>query len=106
MKEGTNEVQVEFEDDDLRRIYTEAAFHLPWMGPDLVKHFRRRMAVVAAASDERDLFAMRSLNLEKLVGNRAGQHSIRLNDQWRLILRFRTTDDGRTAVIVEVVDYH
>lgn len=99
-------MRVVFEDDDLRRLYTEAGFHLPWMGPDLVKHFRRKMAVVAAALDERDLHSMRSLRLEKLVGDRAGQHSIRLNDQWRLIVRFRTNEDGRVAVIVALVDYH
>jgi proteic killer suppression protein len=76
------------------------------MGPDLVKHFRRKMAVVAAALDERDLLSMRSLRLEKLVGDRAGQYSIRLNDQWRLIVRFKTDEDGRVAVIVALVDYH
>jgi len=40
--------------------------------------------------------------LEALVGNRAGQHSIRINDQWRLC--FVWTDEGAKAV--EVVDYH
>jgi proteic killer suppression protein len=99
-------VIVEFEDDDLRRLYVEPAFRLTWMGPDLIKHYRRKLGVVANAKDERDLAAMRSLHFEKLVGDRAGQHSIRLNDQWRLILRLRTDDAGRVAVIVEVVDYH
>ena len=99
-------MRIQFEDDDLRRLYTEADFHMPGMGPDVVKHFRRKMAIVDAAVDERDLRAMRSLRLEKLVGDRAGQHSIRLNDQWRLIVRFETDDDGRVAMIIEVVDYH
>ena len=40
--------------------------------------------------------------LEALVGNRAGQHSIRINDQWRLC--FVWTDEG--AKSVEIVDYH
>lgn len=97
---------IEFEDEDLRRLYDDPGFHLPWMGPDIVRHFRRKVAVVVAALDERDLLAMRSLRFEKLVRSRTGQHSIRLNDQWRLILRFRTDADGRVAVILEVVDYH
>lgn len=99
-------MRIEFEDDDLGRLYTEPEFHLPWMGPDLVKHFRRKMAVVVAALDERDLLAMRSLKFEKLVGDRVEQRSIRLNDQWRLILRFRIEAEERIAVIIEVVDYH
>lgn len=41
-------------------------------------------------------------HLEKLSGGRAGQYSIRLNDQWRLC--FRWTDDGPADV--EIVDYH
>ncbi len=99
-------MQVEFEDDNLLRLYTEPDFRVPAMGADLVKSFRRKMAIIVAALDERDLLAMRSLRFEKLVGDRAWQYSIRLNDQWRLILRLRTDEDGRVAVIVEVVDYH
>jgi proteic killer suppression protein len=106
VKEGSREVLLEFERDELQRLYTDLDFRVPGLGPDLVKHFRRRMAVIAAAADERDLLAMRSLRFEKLLGGRAGQFSIRLNDQWRLILRFRTNADGRIAVIVDLVDYH
>ena len=99
-------MQLEFEDDDLRRLYTEPDFRLPWMGPDLIRQYRKKMAILANASDERDLRALRSLHFEKLVAHRKGQHSIRLNQQYRLIFRLRTDDAGRVAVIVEVVDYH
>lgn len=99
-------MEVEFEDENLRKLYTEPDFRVSHMGPDLVKCFRRKMAVVTAASDERDLIAMRSLRFEKLSGDRTGQCSIRLNDQWRLILRFRTEGKRRVAEIVEVIDYH
>jgi proteic killer suppression protein len=40
--------------------------------------------------------------LEALKGNRAGQHSIRINDQWRICFRF----EGGDAFDVEIVDYH
>lgn len=40
--------------------------------------------------------------LEALKGNRAGQHSIRINDQWRICFRWRNED----AYDVEIVDYH
>ena len=59
-----------------------------------------------AATDERDLHAMRSLRLEQLKGNRAGTSSIRLNDQFRLIIRFKTNDEGRMVIVIEMVDYH
>ena len=40
--------------------------------------------------------------LEKLVGNRAGQYSIRINNQWRICFEWRNSD----AYSVEIVDYH
>ena len=40
--------------------------------------------------------------LEKLTGERAGQHSIRINDQWRICFEWREGD----AYNVEIVDYH
>ncbi len=40
--------------------------------------------------------------LEKMKGDRAGQHSIRINDQWRICFKWRSND----AFEVEIVDYH
>jgi proteic killer suppression protein len=48
---------------------------------------------------------MKGLRMERLKGDRQGQSSMRLNDQYRLILTFRTEGD-RVAVLLEVVDYH
>jgi proteic killer suppression protein len=48
---------------------------------------------------------MKSWRFEKLSGRRAGQHSIRLNDQFRLVVRLESTP-LKTVVIVEIVDYH
>ncbi len=99
-------MQIEFEDDDLKRLYTETDFRIAKFGPEVTKAYRKKMALIANAKDERDLYAMKSLHFEKLAGDRAGQRSIRLNQQWRLILRIEEDQDGRTAVIVEVADYH
>ncbi len=41
-------------------------------------------------------------HLEKLTGNREGQHSIRINDQWRICFEWR----GGDAFNVEITDYH
>ena len=60
---------------------------------------RRKLVLLDAAKDLRIPPGNR---LEALSGNRAGQHSIRINDQWRVC--FRWTADG--AEDVEIVDYH
>jgi proteic killer suppression protein len=55
-----------------------------------------------AATDLLDLRVPPSNRLEALRGNRAGQHSVRINRQWRIC--FRWTEDG--VEDVEIVDYH
>ena len=69
------------------------------------RHTARRSKLIVAAQDERDLYAMRGLRLEQVKGDRNGQCSMRLNDQFRLILTFKTEGD-RVAVLLEIVDYH
>lgn len=99
-------MQIDFEDDDLRRLYEHPDFRVARFHPDLVKAFRRKMQLIVGAESELDLRALRSLNFEKLQGDREGQHSIRLNDQWRLIFRIEADDDGKVVFIIEIVDYH
>lgn len=89
----------------LHRLAEELAFAPKGWGRDVIKAYRKKLQLIVAARDERDLYALRGLRLERLKGDRAGQSSIRLNDQFRLILTFKTEGD-RVAVILEIVDYH
>jgi len=63
---------------------------------------RRKLGQLDAATQLRDMAAPPGNRLEALQGNRKGQHSIRINDQWRVC--FVWTDDGPKDV--EIVDYH
>lgn len=103
---GRVRVKIEYGDEELRRLAEEVDFRPKQWGRDLVAAYRKKLQVLDSALDERDLRAMRSLNLEKLKGDRAGQYSVRLNDQFRLILTFHTGEDGRIVVVLELVDYH
>jgi len=62
----------------------------------------RRLVVLDSAETLADLAALRSNRLESLAGDRKGQHSIRVNQQWRIC--FRWESDG--PYDVEIVDYH
>jgi len=99
-------VKIEYDDEELRRLAEDAEFPLRRWGRDEVVAYRKKIQILDGAEDERDLRAMRSLNLEKLKGDRKGQYSIRLNDQFRLILTFRTETSGRVVVVIELVNYH
>jgi toxin HigB-1 len=69
---------------------------------DLVKVARRKLVYLDAAHDLHDLRVPPGNRLEALTGDRRGQHSIRINDQFRIC--FRWTPQGATDV--EVTDYH
>lgn len=98
-------MEIEFEGEEYRRLETDANFTNNFSGP-VVKKYRMRVAQIRAALDRRDLMAIRSVRLKKLKGDRAGQYSLRLNDQWRLIVRFVSRSSSETVRIVEVTDYH
>jgi len=68
----------------------------------VVKAGRRKLALLDTATDLNDLRSPPGNRLEKLKGNRDGQHSIRINDQFRIC--FRWVDGG--AYDAEIVDYH
>ena len=69
---------------------------------DLVKVARRKLRYLNAACDLGDLRSPPGNRLEALAGDRKGQHSIRINDQFRVC--FAWTAEG--PVEVEIVDYH
>jgi toxin HigB-1 len=98
-------MDVDFEDDSLRKLECEASYD-GGFGREVVKAFRKRMQAIRAAPDERDFYALKSLHFEKLAGNREGQHSMRLNKRWRLILRFERRANGKVVVIISIEDYH
>jgi proteic killer suppression protein len=62
----------------------------------------RKLLMLNNAADLRDLFAPPGNQLEGLKGKRAGQHSIRINDQYRICFNFK---EGK-AYHVEITDYH
>ena len=92
-------------DKKMERMEFEFGFHNGF-GVDVVKAFRRRMQFIRDAEDERDFYAAKSLHYEKLKGNRSHQRSMRLNDQYRLVLQIEREPGGNTVVIISIEDYH
>jgi toxin HigB-1 len=64
----------------------------------------RRLAILDAATSLRDLRALPSNRLEALKGDRAGQYSVRINQQWRICFEWPEASLGPENV--EIVDYH
>jgi proteic killer suppression protein len=89
-----------FRDSDTERLFKrERIRRLP---PDIQRVALRKLVLLDAATSLADLRIPPANRLEKVVGNRLGQHSIRINDQWRICFRW----SGGDAHDVEIVDYH
>lgn len=98
-------MHVAFENASLERLEADPSFTAGFEAA-IVKAFRKRMQFIRAAVDERAFYAMKSLHYEKLKGDLKGQSSMRLNDQWRLLLRIQQEEDGKTVVVISIIDYH
>ena len=98
-------MEVEFSDESLLLLESNDDSAGRW-SVEIVNGFRKALRVIRSALDERDFRAMRSLNFEKLDGDRSGQYSLRINRQWRLIVEIREGNPKNTIVVKEIVDYH
>jgi toxin HigB-1 len=89
-----------FASDETKKIYLgQTSSKLPG---DIQRTARRKLLYMDDAEDLQDFLAPPGNRLEKLKGERAGQYSIRINDQWRIC--FNWSDNK--AKNVEIVDYH
>jgi proteic killer suppression protein len=70
--------------------------------PSLLRPAQRKLFMIQHAKELRDLSSPPGKSLDALKGKRTGQHSIRINDQWRVCFEWK--EDG--AHNVEIVDYH
>jgi len=89
-----------FADRETERVWSgEMSRRLP---QDIQQVARRKLRMLNNAAQLDDLRIPPANRLEALKGDRAGQHSIRINDQWRICFVWHNGD----AVNVAIVDYH
>lgn len=89
-----------FKDAETQKIYQrERSRKLP---SDIQQVALRKLRMINNAINLNDLRIPPANRLEKLSGDRIGQHSIRINDQWRICFEWRGSD----AFNVEIADYH
>ncbi len=87
------------EDINYKRVTKEALRTLP---KELHHKARIKLARLGAVTSMQDLQEIRGNRFEKLKGERQGQNSIRINDQYRICFKW----EKENAVDVEIIDYH
>ena len=89
-----------FKDKETQKVFErERSRKLP---SDIQQVALRKLRMLNRAEALQDLHVPPANRLERLVGNREGQYSIRINDQWRICFVWQDGD----ALDVEIVDYH
>ena len=89
-----------FRDKETEKIFNR---HLSKKLPQNIQPLARRKLVILDSATDLDTLRVPPGNrLEALKGDRKGQHSIRINDQWRICFKWRSGD----AYDVEIADYH
>lgn len=89
-----------FKDKETQKIFErQRSRKLP---SDIQQVALRKLRMLNRAETLQDLRVPPANRLERLVGNRNGQYSIRINDQWRICFEWQEGD----ALNVEIVDYH
>jgi proteic killer suppression protein len=89
-----------FRDQDTERLFRRE--RIRWLPLRLQRKALKKLLILDAAELLADLRLPPGNKLEKLKGDRAGEHSVRINDQWRVCFRWRNGD----AFDVEITDYH
>ena len=89
-----------FNDEETQRVFNrERSKKLP---PDIQQVALRKLRMLNNAYILADLRIPPANRLEKLTGDRSGQYSIRVNDQWRICFEWK----GNNAFGVEITNYH
>ena len=89
-----------FKDKEAEKIFRrQRSLKFPEM---LQRVALRKLRMLNRAATLNDLMIPPANRLEKLKGDRLGQHSIRINDRWRICFKWQASDSFQ----VEIVDYH
>lgn len=89
-----------FKDKDARAVF--AGQFAKGLDARIQQRAREKLKYLDSATQLRDLMIPPANRLEALKGDRTGQYSIRINEQWRICFRWKDGD----AFEVEIVDYH
>jgi proteic killer suppression protein len=98
-------METEFGTQELYDLYTKRDFSAGY-GKEIVKAYRKRIQIIKAARDERDLYAIKGNRFEKLKGDRSHQRSLRLNDKMRLIIEIKEGTSKNRILVIGIEDYH
>lgn len=98
-------MRIEYADERMARICTAEA-HKLGLPIAVIRAAQRKLILLEQAPDERTLRNWKSLNYKKLSGEREGQRSVRINDQYRIVFELLEDERPPAIRILEIDDTH
>lgn len=98
-------MDIEFQKTDLEQMAYDSNYTGNWPS-SIVRAYRKTVNLIDKAENFQVLGAFRGLRLKKLKGKRKHQYSMRLNDQYRLIVEVAKKNNREVITIINVEDYH
>ena len=96
-----------FRDKKLQTLFITGTGKIARQHPvEIIEKFFSVMELITAITNTEQLKQFSGLRFAALKGDRKGQHSLRLNDQFRLIVEATVDSDGQLLLIIEIADYH
>lgn len=96
-------MEYRFANNELQRLDEDPSY-TGRRSQEVVRGFRKLVQMIEAAPDERTFYQKKGLHYEALEGRMAGYRSMRINDQFRLIVSIE--DNPKTMVIHEISDHY
>ena len=97
-------MEVEFSNKKLLEVLDDKS--VSWLPVSAVNSVRRKLTILACAKDERDLLNFKSLNYEKLTGDKKGLACIRVGENWRMVFSLITSCDPNKVSIMSIEGFH
>ncbi len=97
-------MRIAYADTTLALIETDQA-GMTRLPVAVIKSARRRLTTLRAARDDRSLRNWKSLHYETMKGNREGQKSVRVNDQYRMVFNLDEETDPQTITVLTIEGY-
>jgi proteic killer suppression protein len=92
-------LRVEYRDDVLRRLADDAHYAPEAWRREEIESYRKRLQLILAAKDERDLYAVRVMHPDQRGSDRRSRSTSRLSSGLRLLLTFKSDGDDNTAIL-------
>lgn len=107
-RESSDDMDIEFEKDYLRELYykgkTSDKHHR--FQSDIIKRYVRVINILDSVKKVTDLYFFRSLHYEKLIGDKAGLESVRVNDQYRIEFKSSEAEGITICNIIELSNHY